>query len=201
MGLLSTLKRMKVDEKEIRILMLGHDNAGKTTILKKLASDDSNFMFTNIMPPTRSGFHIKSLVQDGFTVKVWDIGGSLTIRPYIDSQFDSTDALVYVVDSSDRRLLEESGQLLYELLAKDQLQGIPLLVFANKQDLVWAKTATQIADFLQLEQIRDRRWSIHPCSARGGDGLQDGLEWLVKQCGIKRKYEEQEASSTSMSCT
>ncbi|CAE8673505.1 unnamed protein product, partial [Polarella glacialis] len=102
MGLLSILKKMKKDEKEARILMLGLDNAGKTTILKKLSEED----ISHIMPT--QGFNIKSLVHDGFKLNVWDIGGQKTIRPYWSNYFESSDALVYVVDSSDRRRLEES---------------------------------------------------------------------------------------------
>ena len=124
MGLLNILKKMKKDEKEARILMLGLDNAGKTTILKKMSQED----ISHIMPT--QGFNIKSLVQDGFKLNVWDIGGQKTIRPYWSNYFESSDALIYVIDSSDRRRLEESGQELRELLAEDKLGGIPLLVWS-----------------------------------------------------------------------
>merc|ERR1712227_487372 len=130
MGLLTLLKKMKKDDKEARILMLGLDNAGKTTILKKLSEED----ISHIMPT--QGFNIKSLVQDGFKLNVWDIGGQKSIRPYWSNYFDSTDGLIYVVDSSDSRRLEESSAELKELLAEDKLQGVPILVFANKQDIM-----------------------------------------------------------------
>mmetsp|Transcript_78120 Transcript_78120/g.140957 ORF Transcript_78120/g.140957 Transcript_78120/m.140957 type:complete len:180 (+) Transcript_78120:96-635(+) len=173
MGLLSILKKMKKDEKEARILMLGLDNAGKTTILKKLSEED----ISHIMPT--QGFNIKSLVHDGFKLNVWDIGGQKTIRPYWSNYFESSDALVYVVDSSDRRRLEESGSELRELLAEDKLGGIPLLVFANKQDLLQATPADEIADALALEGIKDRTWTIQACSAKSGEGLEDGMGWII----------------------
>merc|ERR1712224_546457 len=112
MGLLRKLKR---SDQEARILVLGLDNAGKTTILKKLSDED----ITHIMPT--QGFNIKSLVYDGFKLNVWDIGGQKTIRPYWSNYFESTDALIYVVDSSDERRLEESSKELKELLAEDKL--------------------------------------------------------------------------------
>ncbi|CAE8625974.1 unnamed protein product [Polarella glacialis] len=173
MGLLSILKKMKKDEKEARILMLGLDNAGKTTILKKLSEED----ISHIMPT--QGFNIKSLVHDGFKLNVWDIGGQKTIRPYWSNYFESSDALVYVIDSSDQRRLEESGDELRGLLAEDKLGGIPLLVFANKQDLLQATSADEIAYSLMLGEIKDRTWTIQACSAKCGDGLQDGMEWLI----------------------
>mmetsp|Transcript_107189 Transcript_107189/g.284191 ORF Transcript_107189/g.284191 Transcript_107189/m.284191 type:complete len:179 (-) Transcript_107189:123-659(-) len=173
MGLLSILKKMKKDEQEARILMLGLDNAGKTTILKKLSEED----ISHIMPT--QGFNIKSLVHEGFKLNVWDIGGQKTIRPYWSNYFESSDALVYVIDSSDRRRLEESGSELRELLAEDKLGGIPLLIFANKQDLLQATPADEIAEVLNLSAIGDRTWTIQACSAKDGTGLQDGMEWLV----------------------
>merc|ERR1712031_133200 len=102
-------RKMKKDEKEARILMLGLDNAGKTTILKKLSEED----ISHIMPT--QGFNIKSLVHEGFKLNVWDIGGQSTIRPYWKNYFENTDALIYVVDSSDRRRLDEASEELLTL--------------------------------------------------------------------------------------
>ena len=116
---------------------------------------------------------------------MWDIGGQSTIRPYWRNYFDHTDALVYVIDSADRRRIQECSQELTTLLTDEKLAGIPLLVFANKQDLLQALPADevshiQISDSLQLHLIRDRVWSIVACSAKTGEGLQEGMEWLVK---------------------
>merc|ERR1711934_275946 len=152
--------KMKSNEKEARILMLGLDNAGKTTILKKMSEED----ITNIMPT--QGFNIKSLVHEGFKLNVWDIGGQKTIRAYWSNYFESTDALVFVIDSSDRRRLEESGSELNELLQDDRLAGIPLLIFANKQDLLQAVPANEISETLALDKIKDRTWQIQACSAK-----------------------------------
>eukprot|EP00438_Fugacium_kawagutii_P014605 Skav210576 [mRNA] locus=scaffold3272:217:13278:- [translate_table: standard] len=198
------------EEREARILVLGLDNAGKTTILKKMSDED----ITHIMPT--QGFNIKSLVQDNFKLSlgsgaakqlVLQCGASPNramavhkweIRPYWSNYFENTDALVYVIDSSDRRRLEESGkepghegllrspcEELAELLAEDKLGGIPCLVFANKQDLMHASTAPEISEALggaRLEGIQDRIWQIQACSAKTGDGLQEGMEWLVASC-------------------
>merc|ERR1711879_223948 len=140
---------------------------------KKMSEED----ITHIMPT--QGFNIKSLCHDGFKLNVWDIGGQKTIRPYWSNYFESSDALVYVIDSSDRRRLDESGAELKELLAEDKLSGIPLLLFANKQDLVQALPSDEISDALGLAEIKDRTWTIQACSAKEGEGLQDGMEWLV----------------------
>lgn len=88
MGLLAYLRKLTRSDREIRILLLGLDNAGKTSILKRLASED----ITEIKPT--QGFNIKSVVQDGFKMNVWDIGGQKAIRPYWRNYFESTDVLV-----------------------------------------------------------------------------------------------------------
>eukprot|EP00793_Prasinoderma_coloniale_P002037 PRCOL_00002545-RA len=173
-GLLSLLRRLrKPQQGEARILVLGLDNAGKTTILTKLSEED----ITTITPT--QGFNVKSLSHANFKLNVWDIGGQKAIRPYWNNYFESTDALVYVIDSTDQKRMEETGFELGELLEKEKLAGVPLLIYANKQDLLHALTPAEVAQMLNLVQIRDRQWQIVACSARTGDGLTEGLEWLV----------------------
>ena len=83
MGLLAILRKLKSSpEKELRILLLGLDNAGKTTLLKQLASEDVSHI-----TPTQ-GFNIKSVQSEGFKLNVWDIGGQRKIRPYWRNYFE-----------------------------------------------------------------------------------------------------------------
>lgn len=77
-------------------------------------------------------------------MNVWDIGGQQAIRPYWKNYYENTDGLVYVVDSSDEVRLKECSETLQELLSEDNLQKVPLLVFANKQDLTFALDAEQV---------------------------------------------------------
>lgn len=175
MGLLTLLRKLKKTDQEARLLVLGLDNSGKTTILKKLSDED----ISQIMPT--QGFNIKSLMHDGFKLNVWDIGGQKSIRPYWRNYYDQTDALIYVIDSADHRRMEETGVELQQLLDEEKLSTVPLLIMANKQDLINAATADEISASLSLPEMRDRQWHILACSARTGDGLQEGMEWLVEQ--------------------
>lgn len=127
MGLLDYLRKFNKPETEVRILILGLDNAGKTTILKNLCKED----VTHITPT--QGFNIKSLAYNSFKLNIWDVGGQKSIRPYWRNYFDTTNAMIYVIDSSDRRRMEETGIELQQLLDEDKLSGVPLLIFANKQ--------------------------------------------------------------------
>ncbi|KAH8875038.1 ADP-ribosylation factor-like protein 3 [Schistosoma japonicum] len=165
MGLLNLLRRLKSKpEQELRILLLGLDNAGKTTLLKHLASED-----ISQTTPTQ-GFNIKSVQSQGFKLNVWDIGGQRKIRPYWKNYFENTDILE-----------------LLELLSEDKLAGVPLIVFANKQDLLTAEPASRISDGLGLLTIRDRPWQIQGCSAVTGSGVQEGIEWIIKSVNNRLK--------------
>ncbi|CAG0901507.1 unnamed protein product [Cyprideis torosa] len=171
MGLLALLRKLKrAPDQELRILLLGLDNAGKTTILKKLAEEEISHV-----TPTQ-GFNIKTVQAQGFKLNVWDIGGQRQIRPYWRNYFEATDVLIYVIDSADQPRFTETGEELFELLDEEKLAGIPLLVFANKQDLVSAASAADIAKGLGLQGIRERNWHIQPCAAVTGEG--------VKVCGF-----------------
>ena len=160
---------------QARILVLGLDNAGKTTVLKQLSDED----ITNVTPT--QGFNIKSMTMNNFRLNVWDIGGQKAIRQYWNNYFESTDCLLYVIDSADKARLIETGDELSDLLDQEGLAGVPILVLANKQDLFHAQPPNEIAEAMNLFSIRDRPWQIQPCSAKTGEGLKDGMEWMVSQ--------------------
>ena len=107
--------------------------------------------------------------------------GQKSIRPYWRNYYDQTDALIYVIDSADRRRMEETGVELNQLLDEERLSQVPLLVMANKQDLLNALSPGEITTELGLDQLRERTWQILPCSAKTGEGLQEGMEWIVEQ--------------------
>ena len=138
MGLLSYLKKMKKSSKEAKLLVLGLDNAGKTTILKSLSDEN----IKNIKPT--EGFNIKNLAVEGINLSVWDLGGQKILREYWSNYFSETDALIFVVDSADKARLEEAGAELSKLVGEEKLKNVPVIVFANKQDLVHAYDADEV---------------------------------------------------------
>ena len=174
-------KFFKKNPPKCRILILGLDNAGKTSCLKRFSDEEID----HIMPT--QGFNIKQLQQEGFNATLWDLGGQKAIRKYWGDYFDDTDALIFVIDSSDRRRMEEAGLELLELLKHEKLTNVPVLVLANKQDLVHAKSIEVVSEKLLLSKVRDRAWSIQPCSAKTGKGLKDGLMWTMQIIKTNRK--------------
>ncbi len=111
MGLLDLLRKLKKSDNDAKILVLGLDNAGKTTLLRFLAQEDP----TQTTPT--QGFNVKSIVKDTFKLNVWDIGGQKEIRKYWENYFDNVDGLIFVVDSSDDYRVTESNSELKLLLS------------------------------------------------------------------------------------
>ncbi|KAK7922810.1 hypothetical protein WMY93_009712 [Mugilogobius chulae] len=186
-GLLSVIEKLKgTTEQEVRIVLLGLDNAGKTTLLKSLASED-----VNMITPTQ-GFNIKSVASHGMKLNVWDIGGQRQIRAFWKKYLENTDLLIYVIDSADKKRFEETGLELSELIDEENLKGVPVLIFANKQDLATASPASEIAEGLNLHTYRDREWQIQACSAVSGEGVQptDGTDQEEGQNSTKRQNGE-----------
>ncbi|XP_017136378.1 ADP-ribosylation factor 1-like isoform X2 [Drosophila miranda] len=161
-------------KKEIKVLMVGLDNAGKTTILYKLKVGE-------VVPgiPTIS-FNMETVEYKNITFTVWDVGSQDRIRPLWTQYFlDITQFLIFVVDSSDRERIDEASNDLRRMMAQDERRV--LLIFANKEDLPNAMSAAEVADKLGLHSLTNRNWHVQSTCATNGDGLYKGLEWLSKQ--------------------
>ena len=172
-GALSLFSGLIWSKKEIRILILGLDNAGKTTLLYRLKIGE---VVTTI--PT-IGFNVESVTYKNLNFNVWDLGGQTSIRPYWRCYYANTAAVVFVIDSTDVERLETASGELRAMLDEDELRDAALLVFANKQDQPGAKGAGEISEALRLGELKDRNWSIMACSAIDGRGVNEGMDWLV----------------------
>merc|ERR1711934_720109 len=159
-------------KKDCRILMVGLDNAGKTTVLYKLKLGE---VVTTI--PT-IGFNVETVEYKNISFTVWDVGGQTKIRPLWRHYFQNTQGLIFVVDSNDRDRIHETKDELHKMLNEDDLRGAVLLVFANKQDLPNAMNAAEITDKLGLHALKQRHWYIQAAIVTSGEGLYEGLDWL-----------------------
>ena len=107
------------------------------------------------------------------------MGGQLTIRAYWRNYFETTEGLLWVVDSADVLRLEDCRRELHALLKEERLAGASLLVLANKQDLPGALDRARIEEVLALPELEGRAWRVQGCSAVDGTGLQEGMGWIV----------------------
>ncbi|XP_016096296.1 ADP-ribosylation factor 4-like isoform X2 [Sinocyclocheilus grahami] len=163
------------EKKEMRLLMVGLDAAGKTTVLYKLKLGE---VVTTI--PTL-GFNVETVEYNNISFTVWDVGGQDVIRRLWRHYYHNTKGLIFVVDSSDRDRIETAAEELNAMLAEDEMRDALLLVLANKQDLPKAMTVHELTDRLGLHALRGRQWYVQATCATQGTGLYEGLDWLSEQ--------------------
>jgi len=177
-------------KEEKRILMVGLDCAGKTTILYKLKLGE---VVTTI--PT-VGFNVETMDYKNIHMTVWDVGGQDKIRPLWRHYYNHTAGIIYVVDSNDLERIDDARDELQRMLNEVEIRDAELLVYANKQDLPNALNATALAERLNLGCGVRRAWFIQACCATTGDGLYEGLDWLHRTL----KKEQVQASRCKLAC-
>lgn len=159
-------------KKEIRVVMVGLDVSGKTTILYKL----SRGRLQTTIP--RIGFFVETAKYKNIRFTSFDVGGGCAIRPLWSRFYTNMHGIIFVVDSDDRPRIEYARDELQRILAEDELRGAALLVFANKQDLPNAMRVPEVTQVLGLDTLRNRVWHIQATCATNGCGINEGLEWL-----------------------
>jgi small GTP-binding protein len=161
-------------KKDMRILMVGLDAAGKTTILYKLKLGE---VVTTI--PT-IGFNVETVQYQNVNLTMWDVGGQDKIRPLWKHYYHNTQGLIFVVDSNDRERIENAREELVKMMNEDEMRDTVVLVFANKQDLPGAMSPAEITEKLGLNKLQSRQWYVQASCAQNGDGLFDGIKWLTE---------------------
>ena len=156
-----------------RVLMVGLDNAGKTTLLYKLKLGEVLSTAPTI------GFNVETVVHNKTTLTVWDIGGQEKIRQLWRYYYTGVSTVVFVVDSCDAARVVEAGRELREMMANDELREASVLVFANKQDRPEALPVDRISSDMGLPGLRCRNWHLQPASAVTGAGVFEGLAWIA----------------------
>ena len=170
-----------ISSRECKIVMVGLDAAGKTTVLMRLKLNET----VNTIPTI--GFNVERVEYKKLTMNVWDIGGQEKIRRLWGHYYDSNDAILYVVDCADEERVDESAEELHLLLSDERLAGLPLLVLANKQDLPGALGAVEICNRLKLDRATGREWYVQTAVATTGSGLFEGLDWLARKIKPRKR--------------
>ncbi len=162
---------------EVRILMVGLDAAGKTTILFKLKLGEVVITIPTI------GFNVETVEYKNLNFTMWDVGGQ--DKDLWRHHFQNTNGVIFVVDSNDRERLGQARDELHKMLFEDEIRNAVLLVFANKQDLPNAMPTSEVQETLGLDAL-GQRWFIQGCCAYTANGLYEGLDWMaanIKKAG------------------
>ncbi len=142
-----------------RILLLGLDGAGKTSILYKVKLNE------NILTIPTVGFNVETVSPcKGVNFTVWDVGGQYKIRQLWRYYFQNSQGLIYVVDSSDTLRFAESSEELHAIMNNDEMRDVPVVVIANKQDLPNAVSCGEMASKLGLDKLKNK-WFIQSLHA------------------------------------
>ncbi|KAI9788491.1 MAG: ADP-ribosylation factor protein 3 [Candelina submexicana] len=199
--LLKGLYLYATSKEEYSVLLLGLDNAGKTTFLEQIKA---HFSPTHPEPHLKTvptvGQNVSTITLPELYLKIWDVGGQHSLRKLWQSYYASCHAIVFIIDSSDvgdadiEKLgkgensgierLEECKLALESVLQNADTEGVPLLVLANKQDREDCVEVVRIKEGLvrkvfegeKAGGIRDSR--VLPISALTGTGVREAVEWL-----------------------
>ena len=161
-----------------KIIILGIQNAGKTTILYRLSIGQL------VKTTPTIGSNVEEISYNNVKLQAWDLGGQESTRSIWNIYFTNTDAIIYVIDTHDETY-DESKTQFYKLLENEALKNAVILIYANKQDLPGAKNVADIIQIYELDTIKDHVWHIQPCSAQTGEGLITGMKWLSDQLVFK----------------
>ena len=157
-----------------KIIILGIQNAGKTTILYRLSIGQL------VKTTPTIGSNVEEISYNNVKLQAWDLGGQESTRSIWNVYYVNTDAIIYVIDTHDETY-DDSKTQFYKLLSNETLKNAIILIYANKQDLPGAKNVAEIIQIYELDTIKDHIWHIQPCSAQTGEGLITGMKWLSDQ--------------------
>ncbi|XP_003403201.1 E3 ubiquitin-protein ligase TRIM23 [Bombus terrestris] len=165
---------------DMRVVILGLDGAGKTSILSAIRG------ITLSGPPIPTiGFNVESLEYKNLVFTLWDVGGQQKFRPLWKHYYHNTQAVIFVVDASDRSRFEEAQNELSKIVNERELKDALFLIYANKQDLAGCASVEELTDILCLQKLCcGRAWHIQGSSSlTNACGSTQGLDWLTQQLG------------------
>jgi len=175
---------------EFHVLILGIDKAGKTTLLEKLKtmySDSEGLPPDRIVPTV--GLNIGRTEALKSKLVFWDLGGQIGLRTIWEKYYEEAHAVIYVVDAACQSRFEDTKSALEKVLRHEDLQGAPILIYANKQDLPGAVSAEELARYLDLKELNERPYMFQAISAYDGMGIKDGINWLVDAMERSKRFE------------
>ncbi|CAD5111901.1 DgyrCDS1164 [Dimorphilus gyrociliatus] len=170
------------------ILILGLDNAGKSTYLEQTKIKfNKNYKGMNLNKITTTvGLNLGEVSVNGIRLNFWDLGGQEELQSLWDKYYAESHGIIYVVDSSQRDRLEESVSAFEKMVVNETLTGVPLLLLANKQDVDGCMTVSDIKMAFNRvsHKIGKRDLRVMGVSALLGDGVDDGIKW-IEECVVR----------------
>jgi len=181
MGNLLSWLRSLFWSQEMEIAVLGLQNAGKSSFVQVINSGT----FQESMIPT-VGFNMHKVQKGKVTIKIWDMGGQEKFRSMWERYCRGVQTIVFVVDASEPKGFQNANTELQQLLQQKSLEGVPLLMLFNKQDLQKALKPEECAKQFQLDELRNRQVGVVGCSCKEIFNIDKALDWIIKRAGTTK---------------
>ncbi|QLG71784.1 hypothetical protein HG535_0C01330 [Zygotorulaspora mrakii] len=164
------------------ILILGLDNAGKTTFLETLKMQYSlHSKNLEKITPTVGQNVAQIPINNNSILRFWDIGGQESLRVLWPKYYPQCHGIIFVVDSTDRSRIDECSEALRSIMMDEEVEGVPVLMLANKQDRPDTMEVQDIKEVFNkiAEHLSARDSRVLPVSALTGEGVREAAEWLL----------------------
>eukprot|EP00274_Cyanoptyche_gloeocystis_P005344 CAMPEP_0196662258 /NCGR_PEP_ID=MMETSP1086-20130531/47884_1 /TAXON_ID=77921 /ORGANISM="Cyanoptyche gloeocystis , Strain SAG4.97" /LENGTH=186 /DNA_ID=CAMNT_0041997533 /DNA_START=44 /DNA_END=601 /DNA_ORIENTATION=- len=169
-------KELSIDEElgiRLKIVFLGLENSGKTSLVYKFCGADLNFE-----PVSTANYNVIKFTHSKIPLDLVDVGGNKTLRTFWSQHFDDVCGCVFVVDSGDPSRFDVSSDELQRVLTHDKLAGVPVLILFNKRDSEFSKAVSEAGAAWDLSSKMDsRRWIVYECSAHSGQNVSEAFAW------------------------
>jgi len=160
--------------KTAEISIVGLQASGKTSFVNVIGSGQ----WSEDVVPTVA-FNYRKVRKGNITLKIWDVAGQPRYRSIWERYCNGMDAVVFVVDSMDKEKFDTARFELHQLLAQPTLNGVPLLVLGNKNDLDGHAPVNELIKALRLDKIQNRPVSCYSCSMKSQHNLDIVMQWLA----------------------
>lgn len=181
--LMSGLWRYYTSLDQYYVLIVGLDNAGKTTLLEKFKGLHKKsyvgIPLSKITPTV--GLNVGRVDTEGVRLVFWDLGGQSELHSIWEKYYSKAHGVIFVIDSSDRSRLRDSKLAFDRMIENKELEGVPLLVVCNKQDVEGAMSVQEVKAVFNESayKLGMRDCKVENTSAVSGTNLSTGLEWIA----------------------
>ncbi|KAI5062918.1 hypothetical protein GOP47_0021465 [Adiantum capillus-veneris] len=163
-------------KQDMDVCLVGRHGAGKTSLVNTLVHGP--YSFSEDMIPT-VGFNMKAFTKGKFRVRLWDVGGQARFRSMWERYCRGVSVIVFVVDAADLYAIHAATLELHSLLVCKSLQGIPLLVLGNKNDLPGALSQQELTSVMELSSLSKREVYCYSISCKNHSNIDVVIQFFL----------------------
>ncbi|KAL4439577.1 hypothetical protein ABPG74_003979 [Tetrahymena malaccensis] len=173
----SGLSKMRL----LKIMLVGLDNAGKTTFIKWLRSNLSGNPGQNLNTVPTVGYNMEKFVKNNLQYQIYDMSGQSKYREMWNNYCKEIVGIIFVIDSTDYLRFQVVANEVELLLEQEDIKNrpVPILFLANKSDMQGAVATESMKEMLKLSVITDRKWEIFQTNSLKGANIENGFQWLT----------------------